>query len=475
MIFFEPPRDAFAARDEVATHATLYSEYSNTAAASIFAQMHAGVVRWCWDAGRWAAWDGVRWVMPADHIVAAAVKHFLGIYRVLAETDERLGRGAATMGRAVCSMGFVNSTIAALQSERALWAAAVEFDRDAWLLNCPNGVLDLRTGELRPHDSALLMTQCAGVAYDPVAGAQGSLFERWLREVFVGDEDLVRFVRATLGYCLTGDTAIHALFFWHGDGRNGKSTLGELAARCAGSYALKVAASLLAASPSERHPAELAQLRGVRMAFSSEVDRGVFWNEARLKELTGDTEISARFMRENFFTFPRTHKHLIYGNNKPRMRAVDDALAARLKLVEFRASFKGREDTSLPERLAAEAPIVLRWLAAGAAEVWAAGRAFPEARAADEAVREYMIEGDVFAQWLSENCVMKENIRTRSNLLYADYNEWKRMRGETPESVVMWSRMMKKRFRYAVVNGKPVYYGVGLQFEGEHETVPPVH
>jgi putative DNA primase/helicase len=134
------------------------------------------------------------------------------------------------------------------------------------------------------------------------------------------------------------------MLFWIGDGRNGKNTLGDLVLDALGDYARKVPASTLMAKQHEGHPTEIANLKVIRLAMSSEINDGEHWNEARTNEVTGDATLSARFMRCDHFTFERTHKHLIFGNHR-------NAIQSRIQIVPFKASFKDKEDPDLPRRL----------------------------------------------------------------------------------------------------------------------------
>lgn len=456
-----PPRDWFAARDQLAAMTTPHAEYSHAAASELFARLHQRSIRWVEDTESWAVWNGRWWVMPARGTVGLAAKHFQAAYAAVAGSDTRLGRGSAALSRQIGSEPFAKAMLAMASKEEMLWAREQDFDRDAWTLNTPGGLVDLRTGALRPHDPEALCTRCTAVA--PDAASPRPRFERFLADVFeplseADRAEVVRFVQASLGYCLTGDTTIHALYFWYGGGRNGKSTLGELVLHAAGSYGRKIPSSVLMASRfGERHPTEIAQLRGVRLAVSSEITEGEYWDESRIKEVSGDDTLAARFMHKDHFTFRRTHKHLIFGNNKPRIRTVDAALRARLKLTEFARDFEAenRVDPGLPERLRAEAPGVLAWLIEGAAAVWAAGRRLPACRVVERATDDYFTEADVLGLWIEECCVVDDKDAppppswTQSSVLYANYAEWKRARNEPPASHTKWAQQLvqERRFR----------------------------
>src|SRR5262245_33816214 len=131
------------------------------------------------------------------------------------------------------------------------------------------------------------------------------LFDKFMWDITLGDHDLIDYHQRSLGATLSGATSDHWLLFWIGMGGNGKNTLGDLVGWIMGDYAKVIPTETLMSVRSQQHPTELANLRGVRLAISSEVPEGLFWNESRIKSLTGDTMISARFMRGDFFEFPR--------------------------------------------------------------------------------------------------------------------------------------------------------------------------
>jgi len=221
--------------------------------------------------------------------------------------------------------------------------------------------VDLRTGTMRARRPDDFMTQATRVAPDFERSTQ--FFETFMLDVFGGDREMVDFMQRMLGYCLTGDRREQVLFFWHGSGANAKSTLLDLVQWLLDGYALKLPAAALMVTRNDRHPTELAQLRGRRLAIASELDEGQFWNEALIKELTGDEVLTARFMRGDFFEFQMQQKHVIVGNHKPRLRGGDPAIARRLVLVPFEQRFDGaRRDKDMPAKLRAEAPAILAWI-----------------------------------------------------------------------------------------------------------------
>ena len=334
--------------------------------------------------------------------------------------------------------------------------ASETFDRNNYLLNTSQGVIDLRTGKMLPHSPDLHITKMTEVA---PSVERGEVFTQFLWEITDGDFELMDFLQVSLGACLSGAVESHWLLFWIGTGRNGKNTLGDLVMWIMGDYARKIPATTLMAKEHEAHPTELASLLGVRLAVSSEVEQGAFWQEAKINELTGDGTISARFMRQDFFEFERTHKHLIYGNNRPRLKTVTPALKARIKIVPFKVSFVGREDPELPAKLKGEAGYILQWLIDGHIKWLAAGRRLPHCDAVEAESADYFDNQSVVEMWVSERITrVPDDGRAgrgwpKAEALYRDYERWKTDRGEKPLSMTLWGEAMTKQFQKVTADG----------------------
>lgn len=267
------------------------------------------------------------------------------------------------------------------------------------------------------------------------------------------------------------------MLFWIGHGRNGKNTLGDLVQDAMGDYAQKVPTSTLMAKRNEGHPTEIANLLGVRLALSSEINDGEHWNEARINEITGDATLSGRFMNRDFFTFQRTHKHLIYGNHRPQLRTVGNAITSRIKIVPFNASFLGREDADLPRRLRENLGYVLAWLIEGHRKWLAAGKRLPQCQAVDAESADYFAAQSTPEMWLAERVqILAPDVRPasqcpKSGELYQDYANWKRDRGENPISQTRWAETMRKRFQREASNGVR-YRGLMLIPQGGNVPFP---
>ncbi len=363
--------------------------------------------------------------------------------------------------RALASAKTVNAIINLAASDPRIALAADRLDADAFALNTPEGVVDLRTGTLRPRRVIDYVTQCARVSPSTVDAAP--TWQRFLLDVFCGDAELIEFIQRVAGYFLTGDRREQLLFFLYGLGANGKSTFVDVLKHAMGSYAMTLPAQVLMQSQLQNHPTELAQLHRTRLAVSSELEEGQYWAEARIKELTGDEVLRARYMRQDFFEFRMTHKHAIVGNYKPRLKGGDQALARRFVLVPFRARFAGaKRDRTMVDKLKAEAPGVLAWAVAGAVKWHAEGLAIPASVAAASA--EYMRDNDDLSIWIEERCMCIDGVRSQASKLYEDYAKWLRTRGQQVPSMKLWADRMNVLEGVSKLksHGVMVYVGLGL-------------
>jgi putative DNA primase/helicase len=367
--------------------------------------------------------------------------------------------------KSLCSAKTIHATVSLASSDPRLVLAPEHWDADPFVLNTPRGPIDLRTGRAAgdrpwPFDGAYF-TKCTQVAPDFKASCP--VWDRFLADVFCGDREMIEFVQRLVGYTYTGDRREQKIFFLHGAGGNGKNTFVDFVSALAGNYAIKLPAQVLLQTPFQSHPTELAQLRGKRLAISSELEAGQHWAESRIKELTGDDFLRARFMRQDFFEFRQTQKHVVMGNHKPRLRGGDAALARRFVLVPFTARFTGaRRDSTLPERLRAEAPAVLAWTIQGAVKWHAEGLAIP--RSVEAASHEYMQENDDLSMWMDECCVRVPAARCKATLLYGNYLAWLKVRGQHAPSMKSWADAMSvvPGLSKRKSHGSILYEGIGL-------------
>ena len=209
--------------------------------------------------------------------------------------------------------------------------------------------IDLRTGQEYAPRREDYCTKIAAVAPADVATP---LWRDFLDRITAGDADLQCYLRRMAGYCMTGDTSEHVLFFQYGSGANGESVFINTLRAIWGDYACAAPMTIFMASQTDQHPTDLAMLRGVRLVVAQETEVGREWAEAKIKAITGGEPIRARFMRQDFFEYTPQFKLVIVGNHRPALRSVDEAMRRRIHLVPFIVTIPPNErDKELFEKL----------------------------------------------------------------------------------------------------------------------------
>lgn len=430
--------------DEAMGQQPVAPEHSEDALALEFVRQGKPLYRWSPGLG-WMRDDGKVWSRDDKMTRFDLARHIC--------RDAAHGATSEPEKKRIASARTVGAVLTLAQTDPDIVVPADAWDADTMALNTPGGIVDLRTGTMRAR-GAEYVTQTTRAA--PV-DAPCPTWDRFIADVFLGDRELIEFMRRSMGYWLTGDRREQVLFFLYGLGANGKSVLTEFVQWLAGTYTVKLPASALMQSKGERHPTELAQLRGKRLAVSSELEEGSFFHESLVKELTGDSTLTARFMRADFFEFAMQQKHVVVGNFKPRLRGGDPAMARRMLLVPFNASFKGTaRDPLMLDKLKAEAPAILRWMIKGAMDWARDGLAVPAAVRAASA--EYMSDHDDLELWASERCVRSGN--AKASELYASFRHWKESCGEHAPSMKAWAQ------RLQVAPGIKRYMSDGVRYAG---------
>jgi P4 family phage/plasmid primase-like protien len=302
------------------------------------------------------------------------------------------------------------------------------FDSSPWLLNCRNGTVDLRTGELKAHDPADRITRIVNLDYLP--DAECPRFERFLPEVFP-DPATVDYVHRYFGYSITGSNREQTMLVHWGSGSNGKNTLLKAVRMALGAgYAMAGTAGLLTVDKEASMIHEIADLYGSRLVTIDETSDGARLNESSFKRVTGDDNVRGRHLYKSFFEYRPTYKLHLLTNHKPRVVNTDNGVWRRLRLLPYTQAFtaeNGRIDKGLDEALEHELPGILAWLVRGAARWFAEGlRPCPEVA---KASAEYRNEEDMLGQFVAERCALDPVALTPVAALYASYAGWARENG----------------------------------------------
>ncbi|ROR03388.1 phage/plasmid primase, P4 family, partial [Desulfosoma caldarium] len=372
-----------------------------------FVAHHGANVRFCHLWGKWLLWDGTRWKCDETGYVRQLAKDVaLSIHREadVAEqnkVDENIVRAIRKHAQKTEGSGRIQAMLFLAQSE--VPAHPDTMDKDPWLFNCLNGTIDLRTGELRPHDKRDMITKLAPVHYDPEA--QCPRWLAFLEEIMDGDQDLIAYLQRFVGYALTGITKEQCFHIFWGSGANGKTTFLEAVQKIFGDYGQTTQADTFMVQRPGAVTNDVAKLRGARFVAAAESAEGRRLDEALIKRLTGGDTISARFLYAEPFEFKPQCKIVIATNHKPDIRGQTSAIWRRMRLVPFTVQIPPEEqDRELGQKLEAELPGILAWAVRGCLEWQRQGLQPPEA--VTEATEGYRSEMDTIGDFIDECCVV---------------------------------------------------------------------
>ena len=422
-------------------------------------ERHGSLFRYAPQLGQWLTWDGRRW---ADDATGEIVRHAKNITDMILDeakfSDESVKM--FTFGKRSQSAAGIKNMIQLAETEPGVPVMVKDLDFDPWAFNVRNGTLDLRTGELRPHDQRDLITKLANVDYD--ADAQCPTWLKTLDGIFAGDQSLVKFLQLFAGYSLTGIVSEQLMAFLHGLGANGKSTLLNALRAVAGDYGISLASDVLIDSGHEGHSTGITDLRGARFVTATETEEGRRFNESLVKQLTGGDPIKARRMRTDNFEFLPTHKIFMSGNHLPRINGTDHAIWRRLALLPFEVTFA--LDPTLEDRLLVETPGILAWAFRGCLEWQRDGLQIPERVVTSTQC--YRDSQDHVGRFLADMCNVCEGCYVTTAVLRDAYESWCDEQGEKAWSATAVGRELSNRgYESKRTNKARIWAGIGLAAE----------
>lgn len=474
--------------------------------ASLYIKLFSG--RFCFDhaSGQWYQYGGHYWVREdigtpiaaADQLQALSKKAAAELYgkvtllgqqqAIADEEDPKIAVQIKALKAKQKAVGGIIGQLNTLhfrkqvvefaaQGPKSLGITGSEWDTDPWTLACANGIVNLRTGELKPGTPKQFIKSPCPTAYNPAATCPQ--FKNTLTEIFNDDMELIAFVKRVFGMALIGDSfQKQFLIVLCGQGRNGKDTLVAAIGHVLGQHlAGPIAPEMLldggkfgrrsSAGPSP----DIMRLRGLRLAWASETSQGRRFDAGKSKMLSGGGAIVGRepYGRHEI-EFQQSHVIFLLTNHRPHAPVDDYAFWKRIRSIPFEVSFvddpqaanEKKVDRSLPNKLKTEAPGILRWLVEGCREYQELGLNAPETVMA--ATRQYQRDEDTVMDFLEENCEIDPDGQCSASMIYRQYKRWSEQGGMKPMSQTAFGRDMGKRFNRArdPKNRKLVYDGLRL-------------
>jgi len=371
------------------------------------------------------------------------------------------------------------------RSDARICVEATSFDDNPWILNTPNGPVNLKTGhrETARRPEELLCSLCTNGKFHDGVPVEAPTWIRFLKTVTGNNDDYILTLQMALGSSIVGNNPERLMFILYGTGANGKSVLLDTIRHVLGSYSLLANATTFSTTQKTGYGGytDTADFRGRRFITASEPETGSTLSEPLIKSMTGDSEIKARYLYQaQWLTFKPTFKVWLGTNHKPRVRGTEKAIWSRLRLLPFCITIPDeRQDFRLPEKLRAEADGILHWLIEGCGYWQAYNERVKFSENVTASTQEYRLEEDTIGQFLEECCsdmryripLEQEEYTVRSGQLYEAYRSWAGENGHKAlASNSFSSRILARDFRKKSLDGRR--YWIGLQLKTAFSQIP---
>lgn len=436
-----------------------------------FAAQNSDKARWCQQWKTWLAWDDKRWNREGAILARQLAKNTVrSIYSEASQASDDDRVKISKHAQRSESVQRVDAMLKAAKAEKGMAIRAEELDTNGWLLNCSNGIVDLKKGKLLSHTPEYLITKMVKVDYKPEATCPNWLI--FLDEIMGGDQEMISYLQRAVGYSLTGDTSEQCIFILHGSGANGKSTFLSPINAILQDYAMQSPVETFLTIRKKGANNDVARLQGARFVTASEPNADQRFAESLLKQVTGSDMVSARFLNQEFFDFKPVFKLFLATNHKPKVNSDDRAMWRRLRLIPFEVTIPDhQQDKHLLSKLESELEGILAWAVQGCLRWQEVGLGMTGR--IQEATDEYAKEMDIFGRFLEERCEQNDSLKTSTKNLYHCYVNWCQEEGEQPLTKVSFSKKLGglgfEPFRDRVERG---WKGLGLI---NNEGVPPTY
>lgn len=432
----------FYEKDRVKKRSLSEIELSDVGNARLLLADHKEIIKYAIGLG-FHAWDSKRWAYDEE---ALKVKQ-LAIQSMDklrdTTTDELKNRAERNESSALLKVYHwaisshnsprLGSMVDVAKSYPEILKRSDEMDDDSttFMLNLNNGTLNLRTGELSPHNKLQFITRLIDHNYDPKAKCPS--WDKTLELAFDGDKDLIKYFQRAIGYSISGDTSEQCFFIcWGSEGNNGKSTMLEAVQWVLGSdYATMSDAKVVSSKEKDNHVlSSLAQLNKVRMVSVNEFGESAVLDEELIKQLTGGDTVQAKRLYMSPFVFKPAFKIWVRANAKPVVHGTGNAFWRRVKLIPFEHSIPEkyrRPRSEVDASLRAESEGIIAWAVRGFQEWQVSGLNDPQKVQVASAV--YRNESDSVNSFFEECVDVRDGVEMPRSILYSTFRDWSSAQG----------------------------------------------
>lgn len=443
-------------------------DFNDTGNAQRFIDRFGTNIRYNFDNKCWVVFDGKTWVKDCKQLIKTQADILIEEMKIemIKEQDKDLQKEMAKNIKHLSSNSGKEAMLKEAMHIGIIPTINADYDKDNYLLNCFNGVIDLKTGKLLPHNKTYMMSKNTNLRVDLENEP-----ERWIKflyEIFNGSKNLVDYIQCAIGYTLTGDTKEQCFFQCYGDGANGKSVFLDILYQMLGDYALnsQVDSILARSNNSGGANSEIARMNGARFVRTNEPNEGSRFNEGLVKQLVSGDVTTARFLYGTEFEFSPRFKLWIATNYKINVRGTDTGIWRRQRLVPFEVKFIGdKADKHLTEKLIAELPQILGWAIKGAVKWAKEGLNTP--KEIEIANNEYKQEMDIINSFLTDCTRVSPNGREKASDVFKEYSQWAKDGHEYCMTQSKFGIEMGKRFQKKNLNGYVYYIGFILKKHDE--------
>lgn len=396
--------------------------------ADLFATVFMNVSRYNPTKKDWMYYDGTRWV--ADQEGMRAKRNAKTLADVLVRYSATVflpdDKRQSYIKYAAGMMSYRSRNVMVTDAKDLNFFENMELDKDDFLLNCKNCVLDLSGDQPKAleHSADLLLSKLCNANYNPAATC--TLWDKTVNEIMQGDTEKIKYLQKMSGRFLTGDTSEEEFYIFFGaTTRNGKSTITELLLYLLGDYATTISPESLAIKAnkdSRTASPDIAKLAGTRFVVASEPPRRMLFDSSLVKTLTGRDTVSARFLHENEFQFKPKFKLILNSNYLPVINDKTVFSSNRVKVIPFERHFAEKEQNKhLKEQLQQEIDGILNWCIEGLYMYRKEGLEPPEA--VRTATHEYSEDSDKTGKFISE-CLVRSEHNLAAKDVYEKYSQW---------------------------------------------------